>query len=147
MELNPSSLKAGSVQFKSSNTKVVTVDKGGKITAKAAGTTTITGYLGGVVPFKCTVRVQKENVKASKVTIVKPTSTNLKVGKTLKVKAFVSPLTVITQKLKWTSSNTKIAKVDANGKVIGVSRGYATIRAAATDGSGKSATLRLEIVR
>jgi len=147
LALNPNSLSKGAVSFKSSNTKVAAVDKNGKVTAKAAGTSTITGYLGGVVPFKCTVKVQKGNVKINSVIITKPSSANLKIGKTLRIKSSVLPVTATSKKLKWTSSDNKIAQVDATGKVTGISEGYVTIRAAATDGSGKSATLRLKIVK
>jgi uncharacterized protein YjdB len=49
---------ARSCTWSSSNKKVATVSKAGKVTAKGAGTCTITFKTGGK-SFKCTVRVNK----------------------------------------------------------------------------------------
>jgi uncharacterized protein YjdB len=49
---------AGSVTWTSSNKKVATVSKKGKVTAKGAGTCTVTVKTGGK-SYKCTVRVNK----------------------------------------------------------------------------------------
>ena len=47
--------------------------------------------------------------------------------------------------LSWSSSNTSVATVSSSGMVTGVAKGTATIKVAATDGSGKSATCSVEV--
>lgn len=49
------------------------------------------------------------------------------------------------RKLKWSSSNKKIATVDANGKVKGLRYGVVTITAAATDGSNVKASCKVRV--
>ncbi len=49
------------------------------------------------------------------------------------------------QSVTWKSSNTKVAKVDENGLVTGLSTGKATITAAACDGSKKSGKITLYV--
>ena len=48
--------------------------------------------------------------------------------------------------VKWTSSRTSIVKVDQTGKLTtGIRKGTATIKAKATDGSGKYATVKVTV--
>lgn len=63
----------------------------------------------------------------------------INVGKTVTVKATVTPANAANKTLAWTSSNTKIATV-SNGVVKGVKAGRVVITAKTTDGSNISAT-------
>ena len=58
-------------------------------------------------------------------------------GGTYQFTSKVLPANATNETLKWTSSNPKVATVDQNGKVTGISEGTVTITATATDGSGK----------
>ena len=58
--------------------------------------------------------------------------------KTAKINATVVPSDAFIKQVEWTSSNPSIAKVDTNGNVTGLAKGYTYIYAKATDGSGKS---------
>ena len=49
------------------------------------------------------------------------------------------------KKVKWTSSNSKVAKVDSKGKVSAVSKGTATIKATSLDGSNKTVTCKVKV--
>ena len=55
------------------------------------------------------------------------TKANIEKGKTLTLKASVSPSTLLDKSVTWKSSSTKIAKVSSSGKVTGVGAGTATI--------------------
>ena len=55
------------------------------------------------------------------------TKANIEKGKTLTLKATVSPSTLLDKSVTWKSSSTKIAKVSSSGKVTGVGAGTATI--------------------
>ena len=97
------------VSWSSSNASVASVDKNGKVTAKTKGTATITAKVDGV-SASCKVTVNE----SAKTTIkLDKTKVTLGVGEPCTLKATVSP----SQKITWTSSNPKIVKVDANGKL------------------------------
>lgn len=66
------------------------------------------------------------------------------VGKTVTVKATVTPANADNKTLAWTSSNTKIATV-SNGVVKGVKAGRVMITAKTTDGSNISATCTVTV--
>ena len=97
------------VSWSSSNSSVASVDKNGKVTAKAKGTATITAKVDGV-SASCKVTVNepaKTTIKLDK------TKVTLGAGEPCTLKATVSP----SQKVTWTSSNPKLVKVDSNGKL------------------------------
>lgn len=60
-------------------------------------------------------------------------------------KPWISPSNASNKNLLWKSSNKKVAVVDSNGNVTAKSIGTATIIASATDGSGKSASYKLQV--
>lgn len=68
----------------------------------------------------------------------------INVGKTVTVKATVTPANADNKTLVWTSSNTKIATV-SNGVVKGVKAGRVIITAKTTDGSNISATCTVTV--
>ena len=145
----PSNATNKAVTWTTSNKKVATVNSNGVVTFKknAGGkkvTITATAKDGSKKSQKITLTCMKGSVKSIKLSA----KTILKRGKTTKVKA-----TVYTQKGKankkvvWSSSNTKLATVDKNGKVKAVKgkKGTVKITARATDGSGKKATIKIKI--
>ena len=84
---------------------------------------------------------------ATKVTLNK-TSATLAYGKTLTLKAKVSPTYVSSTKVTWKSSNTKYATVSSKGvvKVKKAGIGHTvTITATASDGSKKKATCKIKL--
>ena len=68
----------------------------------------------------------------------------INVGKTVTVKATVTPANAANKTRAWTSSNTKIATV-SNGVVKGVKAGRVVITAKTTDGSNISATCTVTV--
>ncbi|MCH5287254.1 MAG: Ig-like domain-containing protein [Christensenellaceae bacterium] len=67
------------------------------------------------------------------------------VGGTLPLAVTYAPDNASIKAVTWTSANEKVATVDANGVVTGVSKGQVNIRATAADGSGKSATFQVTV--
>ena len=86
----------------------------------------------------------KAPVKVSSIKVT-PSSKTLYVGKTVSLKAAVSPSNAANKAVSYTSSKTKVAKVDSKGKVTALSKGTATITVAAKDGSGKKATVKITV--
>ena len=132
--------KKGTVKWSSSNSSVATVTSKGKVTGRKRGTATITASLNGA---KVTCKV-KVTIPVSKVTLNKTTASLTK-GKTITLKATVSPSNAVKKTIKWTSSNSKVATVSSKGVVKGISKGTATITVQATDGSGKKATCKITV--
>ena len=62
----------------------------------------------------------------------------------VKLDAAVSPSNAANKKVKWSSSNTSIAKVDASGYVTGLKPGTATITVTTVDG-GKTASCKVKV--
>ena len=66
-------------------------------------------------------------------------------GKTLELKATVTPINAANKPLEWTSSNPAVATVDNNGLVTSVCVGKTTITATTTDGTNLSATCEVTV--
>ena len=67
------------------------------------------------------------------------------VGGQLTLTPDYTPENVSIRSVTWESRNEKVATVDAFGRVTGVSKGVATIKATAADGSGRSASLKVTV--
>lgn len=68
---------------------------------------------------------------------------SLQKGKTRTLKVTVSPSDASNKKVKWTSSNPKVATVTQKGKVKGIKAGNTTITVTARDGSKKKTTCKV----
>ena len=113
------------VSCSSNNTKVATVSPTGKVTAKKAGKATITITLASGVSRSVTVKVQKGAVKTSKISGV-ASKVTLEAGKSLALSPVVTPLTT-KDKLSYSSSNKKVAKVSKSGVITARASGKAKI--------------------
>lgn len=110
----------------SSNKKIVTVDKNGKIKAgKKTGSAKITVTLKSGKKATLKVKVQSTKVKTTKITGLK-TNVTLKKGKSLTLKPVVAPITS-QEKVTYTTSNKKIATITKNGVVKAKKKGKVTI--------------------
>ena len=135
--------------WKSSNTKVATVTQGGVVTLKknTGGkkvTITATATDGSRKAAFWQITSMKGILKKVKIT----GSKSVKAGKKLKLKAKVTATKKANTKLRWTSSNTKYATVNAKGivKTKKTAKGKSVkITAMATDGSGKKQSVKIKI--
>ena len=82
--------------------------------------------------------------KVSKVKLTKKSVTLIK-GRNTTIKAKVSPTNATNKKLKWTTSNAKVATVNQSGKITAKGKGTATIKVMALDGSNKYATCKVTV--
>ena len=89
--------------------------------------------------------IQKVNM-CSGITLNYSSTTLLGKGDTVKLTGTVSPNEATNKTLSWSSSNTAVATVDANGLVTAVSEGSATITAKTQDGSNVSATCEVTVL-
>ena len=128
------------VKWSSSKKSVATV-KNGKVTAKKAGKTTITAKIGNKkLTCKVTVNQAVTSIKLNK------TSLKLETGKSYTLKVTVGPNKAKNKKVTWKTSNSKVAIVDAKGKVSTRTAGTAVITCEAKDGSGKYASCKIVVI-
>lgn len=129
--------------WNSSNEKVATVDQNGKITAKSKGTAKIiaTDKNGNSAVCNVTVKISIKKITLStKSTNIYPKTKT----KTYTLIATVTPNNATDKdKITWSSSNEKVATVDQNGKVTGISNGTAIITAKAPN--KKKATCEIHV--
>ena len=142
--VTPSNATDKSVSWSSSNTSVATVSSSGVVTAKSAGTATITATTNdGGKKATCTVTVKAATVSVTGVNLNK-TSMSLLIGGTERLTATVTPSNATNKNLTWSSSNTSIATVDSNGNVSAIKVGTADITVKTEDG-GKTATCAVTV--
>ena len=122
------------VVWTSSNEEVAAVSDTGYVEICGVGTAVITVTAGNVKAVcKITVLQLIDWIEFDEDEI------ELKAGETYQLKPYISPSDATNKKLKYTSSDTKVAEVSASGLVTARSEGEAKIRAAATDGSDEYA--------
>ena len=138
---NPKGKKA---TYKTSDKKVATVNKKGKVTAKSVGKATISVTVKGIKKAaKCTVTV-KQGVKS----IQTASQVYVQKGKSLKLNYGVTPSNVDkkAKKMTFKTSKKKIATVDKKGSIKGKKPGKAKITMQSAGGSAK-ATVKVSVVK
>ena len=130
-----------SVSWRSSNSEVATVDANGTVTAKRAGTAVITATSTNGKTAGCTVTVSKKEIPITEISLDK-SSTTLTEGETTTLTATVLPEnTTDSKSVSWSSSNSEVATVDANGTVTAKRTGTAVITATSTNGKTAGCTV------
>lgn len=124
----------GKINYSSSNSKIATIDKHGKITAKSRG----------VCSVKATLNADSKVYRTCKVNVTQQV-TKLKLNKTsiaiadqtqaTSLKLAVYPSNANNKKVTWTSSNKNIVTVNTSGKLSVKNKGNCTIKCSTTDGS------------
>lgn len=154
--ISPANATNITVNWKSSNPSVATVDQNGKVTAVSNGTANITvttqdGNKTGTC--KVTVNIpkpveptkpvtpDKPSVSATSIKLNKPSLTLYK-GKTYTLKATVKPKTY-NSGIKWSSSASKYATVSGKGKITAKKSGRTVITAQTKN--GKKATCIIKV--
>ena len=119
----PSTIK---VNYASSDPAVATVDAGGKVTAVGPGTATVTISTEETEEYAATSRTLNVTVTDKTVPAINVSTSpqTVTTGGTMKIDATVEPNTI---QLKYKSSDTNVATVDADGTVTAKAAGTATI--------------------
>lgn len=139
----PSTAAVGAT-WTSSKTAIAVVSQSGLLTGLKAGKTTITYKTRCGRAATCTVTVKVRKVSSVRVT----SNTNTLVsGDTLQLTAMVLPANATNKAVKWSTSNKKVATVNASGRITGLRVGTATITATAADGSKKKFAYKVKVVK
>lgn len=132
-KLTPADSTETTLTWDSSEKKVATVSKTGKVIAKSAGTTVIlVKTKSGSIGY-CTVTVLQP---ATGITISSSEET-IYVGDKIELEASVLPDSADDSGVSWESSNEEVATVNAKGEVTGVGGGVAMISVTSDDGEYK----------
>lgn len=148
-EVFPVNASNKSVTWKSSNTKVATVNNAGVVKMKKGSggkKVTITAMAMDGSGVKSTYRITSMKGVVKK--IVVSGKKTVKAGKSLKLKVRVTISKKANKKLRWVSNNTKYATVNASGKVKTKKPAKGKnvkITVMATDGSGKKKIIAIKI--
>ena len=130
------------ITWSSDKPEVADVSKDGKVTAKKEGTAIIKAQSKDPSIYEeCRVEVEPKIIKVTGVGLDRETL-DLEYGKPITLTATVKPDNATDKTVTWSSSDTKIATVDQNGKVTWVSSGAATITVTTKDGN-KEAKCRI----
>ena len=121
--------------FKEWNTKKN--GSGTKVTSSSIASSNMTVYAQWTSSGSSTVSVTG--------IVLTPSTWKMKVGDTKELEATVTPTNATNKNVVWTSSDTSVATVNANGVVTGISPGTATITVTTIDGN-KSATSKITVL-
>lgn len=150
--VSPSNASNKAVTWKTSNSKVATVNAKGIVTAKKPGNAYITVTTkDSKKTARCKVTVKAQ--KAKKVTVnVKKSISLQKKGKSVNIKATVSPSNTYNKAITVSNSKKKVVKVSASKirsgktvKVTALKKGSSNIKFTAADGSRKSTTVKVTV--
>ena len=128
----PANASDKTITWESGDKSIATVDENGKVTARGAGTTTITVRATSGVTAKCKVTVKVPAVKI----LLDESQVYLRVKGVKQLGCTVSPIDS-TDRVHWGSSDTKVIKVESNNTeatITAVGEGYAVVTARADSG-------------
>jgi|GEM_PF-5404863 len=136
---------SGTVTWTSSDTSIATVSSSGLVTAVKEGSITITATVPGST-VSGTAAITVEDADPTELSLT-PSSVSLLAGTTATLTPSFKPENVNASgvKIKWASSDEKVATVDADGVVTAVSDGETTITATVDDGRGVKATATVTV--
>lgn len=121
----PENATEKTLTWTTSDESIVTVDSEGNVTAVALGEAVITATCGEISSV-CSVSVVPTPAESVTLNI---SEAELKVGKSVKLKATVMPEDVTDKTVIWATSDEAIATVDSEGNVAAVALGEAVITA------------------
>ena len=130
--VKPDDATTKTVTWKSDNEGVAIVDNNGNVTAKAAGTATITATADGK-SASCKVTVNGQTTVPVASVELNQTTLELIAGKEATLTATVKPDDATNKTVTWSSNNETVATVDNNGKVTAKAAGEAIITAKVGD--------------
>ena len=139
--VKPDDATTKTVTWKSDNEGVAIVDNNGNVTAKAAGTATITATVDGK-SASCKVTVNGQTTVPVASVKLNQTTLELIAGKEATLTATVKPDDATNKTVTWSSNNETVATVDNNGKVTAKAAGEAIITAKVGD---KQATCNVKV--
>lgn len=131
------------VEWRSSNPAIASVDNNGLVTAISKGDAivSVSSTDGSNISAQCSVHVDL----LVKEIILSETEIGLEPGESKKLNVTIKPENAFVKEVIWTSDAENIASVDGNGNVIAKNIGTANISVKTTDGSNLIATCKVTV--
>lgn len=145
VEILPATTTNKVVTWKSDNEAIAKVDANGMVTAIAVGETTITATTTDGSNLSASCKVTVIPTLANSITLDK-TEVSFKANETVTLTPTILPATTTNTVVVWTTTDEKVAIVDAVGVVTAIGVGEATITATTTDGSNLSASCAITVL-
>lgn len=136
LDITPSSLRKAGVVYESSDEAIATVSRSGQLKGVSEGECTVTvtskkdEAAKAVIPVRVIIPVKKVTASLE--------SASLHVGETTAIICQYAPAQASLKQAAFTSSNEKVAVVDADGVVTAMGRGQATLTVLSADGAAKT---------
>lgn len=136
LNITPSSLRKAGVLYESSDESIATVNRSGQIKGISEGECTITAKskkdeaARTVIPVRVVIPVKKLTARLE--------DASLHVGETTAIHCQYEPEEASLKEATYSSSNEKVAVVDAYGVVTAIGRGQATLTLHSADGAAKT---------
>ncbi len=131
--LTPADVDNNKIIWSSSDEKVVTVDKNGKVTAVNVGEAVVTGTPDSNHSIKAECKVVV-NQPVTELTIDCSTITIYQIGGTAQLTANIVPIDAVNKKVIWKSMTPSICSITENGVVTAIGSGTAIVTATSDDG-------------
>lgn len=128
--IEPADATNKNVTWSSSDETVATVSDG-VVTGVKPGTAEITAKTANGLTTKATVKV--EEIPVTKITLPS-TEASMTIGGTMDLKPMIEPADATNTHISWSSNDSAVATVDANGRVTAKGAGTATITGTAASG-------------
>ena len=141
--ITPADASNKDIRWNSTNDNVCVVNNG-LVTAVGAGTASVTvTTVDGNYSASCIVKVTQHvaNISLNKSTL------SLKVGKSERLSAIITPDDAENKAVSWTSSNSQVAFVDANGNVTALKAGEAWIKAVSNDNTVAKDSCKVSVIQ
>ena len=129
--ITPESTTYPEIEWSSSEPNVATVDSEGKVTAVEDGSCTIFAITKNRKYATCVITVSPIEVETITLNL---TEKAVFIGEEFTLSATITPDNATYKEVEWSSSNSNIAAVDANGKVTAIKEGSCSIYAKVKNG-------------
>jgi len=141
----PATANDRTVSWESSDESIATVNSYGVVTGVKRGSCEILVTCNGDVTVQTSIQVDVVQL----VTSIKgnPAEVSLEVNTTAQLGWTVEPADASNPAVTFTTSNKNVATVDESGVVTGHKRGTANIYVKATDGSGRTGTIKVTVIQ
>lgn len=139
----PNNATNQNVTWTSSDTNIATVENS-VVKALKPGNCTIIATTENGLTDKIDITVETDKIDVSSIVIDGKTAITMKTGGTKKIKYKLNPENATNKKVKFSSSNTKIIRVDSNGIVAAIKKGIAVVTITTEDGA-KTAIVNITV--
>lgn len=135
----------GRITWESEDETLASISNNGTLMAMKAGTVYITAKsVDGSYSKDCRVTIKNKDILIQSIRM-NPSTKSLTIGESFQLEVEILPTNATECLVSWTSTNSDVVSVTAEGLITALSEGSAQIIATTTDGSNLSALCKIEV--